>query len=79
MLYLGTRNHSHSKDTQKALHAADGYLYLRMPQEALEELDGVPPSERKVPAVLLARIQNWATGRSIRHQRTQLYQRPAIE
>ena len=41
MLYLGNRSHSHSVDTQKALHAADGYLYLGMPSEALDELSGV--------------------------------------
>src|SRR4051812_17416760 len=57
MLYLGTRNHSHSRETQKALHAADGYLYLGLPEEALGELNDVPGGEKNVPSVLLARVR----------------------
>jgi len=57
MLYLGTRNHSHSRETQKALHAADGYLYLGLPEEALGELNDIHGSEKNVPSVLLARVR----------------------
>ena len=57
MLYLGNREHSHSAQTQRALHAADGYLYLSMMEEALEELAGVPVPEQLRPSVLLARVR----------------------
>lgn len=57
MLYLGTRSHSHSAQTQRALHAADGYLYLGMPGEALDELHIVPVPEQTDPSVLLARVR----------------------
>src|SRR6188474_19750 len=57
MLYLGNRSHSHSLDTQKALHAADGYLYLGMPDEALTELHSVPQPERTDSAVMLAKVR----------------------
>ncbi len=57
MLYLGTRNHSHSPETQRALQAADGYLYLGMPQEALGELEGVQAPEKTNPSVLLAHVR----------------------
>lgn len=66
MLYLGNRTHSHSAQTQRALHAADGYLYLGMSQEALDELCAVPEEEKHDPSVMLARIrvllhlQRWA-------------------
>lgn len=57
MLYLGNRSHSHSVETQRALHAADGYLYLGMPVEALEELGNVPDSERVDSSVMLAKVR----------------------
>ena len=57
MLYLGNRSHSHSAQTEKALHAADGYLYLGMPTEALDELTVVPVPEQTIPSVLLARVR----------------------
>ncbi len=57
MLYLGNRSHSHSAQTQRALHAADGYLYLGMPDEALGELLIVPVPEQTDPSVLLAKVR----------------------
>jgi len=57
MLYLGNRTHSHSLQAQRALHAADGYLYLGLPQEALEELDNVPVPEMSDSSVMLARVR----------------------
>lgn len=57
MLYLGNRTHSHSMDTQRALHAADGYLYLGMAEEALGELEIVPVPEQTNVSVLLARVR----------------------
>ncbi|HEX5177533.1 MAG TPA: hypothetical protein VFV83_10910 [Chthoniobacteraceae bacterium] len=57
MLYLANRARAHSAETQRALHAADGYLYLGMPEEALQELDSVGKPEQTEPSVLLARIR----------------------
>ena len=57
MLYLANRPRAHSVEVQRALHAADGYLYLGMAEEALGELEGVPLDEQNAPAVLLARVR----------------------
>ena len=57
MLYLGVRERSHSFATQRALRAADGYLYLGMAKEALEELDAVDALEIEDAGVMLARIR----------------------
>ena len=57
MLYLGNRSHSHSLTTQRALHAADGYLYLGMPDEALGELREVPVPEQIASSVMLAKVR----------------------
>ncbi len=57
MLYIGSRTNSHSLETQRALHAADGYLYLKMPAQALEELACVPLPEHQDPSVMLARVR----------------------
>jgi predicted Zn-dependent protease len=57
MLYLAYRSHSHTPETQRALQAADGYLFLKMPEEALEELGRIDEEERQIPSVLLARIR----------------------
>jgi predicted Zn-dependent protease len=43
--------------TQRALHAADGYLYLGLPDEALGELTQVPVPETHDPSVLLAKVR----------------------
>jgi predicted Zn-dependent protease len=42
---------------QRALHAADGYLFLGLNAEALKELDTIHRSEQEDPAVMLARIR----------------------
>ncbi len=55
MLYLNTRQRACSAETQRALHAADGYLFFNMSAEALEELDRIEPREREIAVVLLAR------------------------
>ncbi|MEA3207727.1 MAG: hypothetical protein QOE70_784 [Chthoniobacter sp.] len=57
MLYLKTHPRAHSTETHRALDAADGYLYLRMANEALAEFDGVPNREQEIPSVMLARIR----------------------
>lgn len=55
MLYLNHQQNAHSHDTQRALRAADGYLYLGLADEALGEIDGAPTEELEQPEVLLAR------------------------
>ena len=57
MLYLANRARAHTIVTHRALQAADGYLYLGMAEEALEELDSIVGSECARPSVLLARIR----------------------
>ena len=57
MLYLSQNPQSHTAATQRALRAADGYLYLGLAEEALCELDAIPSAEHQDSAVLLARIR----------------------
>ena len=57
MLYLAHRTRAHTVETDRALHASDGYLYLGMAGEAMQELDAVAPAEQEAPLVLLARIR----------------------
>ena len=57
MLYLGNRERIHSFETQRSLRAADGYLYLGLATEALEELDAIGGSDQADAAVMLARIR----------------------
>ncbi len=57
MLYIGNRTFSHSQEAQRALHAADGYLFLGLPDFAHEELTAIPLPEQLDPAVMLARVR----------------------
>jgi tetratricopeptide (TPR) repeat protein len=57
MLYLSHPPKAQSVETQRALHAADGYLYLGMFDEALVELESIEADEQDDSAVLLARIR----------------------
>lgn len=57
MLYLSQPTKIQSIETQKALNAADGYLYFSLLDEALEELESIPVDEQKEAAVMLARIR----------------------
>lgn len=57
MLYLGPRERSHSFETQRALHAADGYLFLGLPAEAFAELSTISEEEAEGASVMLARIR----------------------
>ena len=56
MLYLSQTPHPHTAETLRALRAADGYLYLRLVEEALGALEAINTAEHNNPAVLLARI-----------------------
>lgn len=55
MLYLNHQQHAHSLEVQRALRAADGYLYLGLADEALAEVDEVPAQEVEEPEIQLAR------------------------
>src|SRR5947208_1442274 len=55
MLYLNHQHNAHSSETQRALRAADGYLFFDLAGEALDEIEGTPIEERELPEVLLAR------------------------
>ena len=57
MLYLSQQPKTQSSETQRALHAADGYLYLGMLDDALKELESIEEERRDESAVLLARIR----------------------
>jgi tetratricopeptide (TPR) repeat protein len=57
MLYLKTKPKAHSAETHRALEAADGYLYLGMPSEALEEFGVISELERQNAQVMLAEIR----------------------
>jgi predicted Zn-dependent protease len=57
MLYLNTRRIKESFEVQKALSAADGYIWLGLPEEALEELNGLHPRKRKNAGVIAMRIR----------------------
>jgi Flp pilus assembly protein TadD len=57
MLYLSQPSKVQSIETQRALNAADGYLYFNLLDEALEELGVIPDTEQKDSPVLLARIR----------------------
>jgi tetratricopeptide (TPR) repeat protein len=57
MLYLAQQPCVQCQDTKRALQAADGYLYLGMPCEALSELNRAPSAAQRDPAVLLARVR----------------------
>lgn len=57
MLYLAQQPRVESQEAQRALRAADGYLFLGMHHEAMGELNLVPIVAQGDPAVLLARIR----------------------
>lgn len=57
MLYLNQPAKVQSVETQRALNAADGYLYFNLLDEALGELGNIPKTEQEEAAVMLARIR----------------------
>jgi tetratricopeptide (TPR) repeat protein len=66
MLYLSHQPRPCSAETQRALHAADGYLYFDLTAEALDELDSIDEGEQEDSAVLLARIRALLHGKKWR-------------
>ncbi|HEX4084142.1 MAG TPA: hypothetical protein VHY22_04465 [Chthoniobacteraceae bacterium] len=58
MLYLNHKQFdADTREWQRPLLAADGYLYLGMPAEALEELDSIDPAAQESSPVLRARVR----------------------
>jgi predicted Zn-dependent protease len=57
MLYLKTQTRSQAPEIRRVLEAADGYLFLRMPGEALEEIASITAPERQSASVMLAEIR----------------------
>lgn len=55
MLYLNHQQHAHCPETQRALRAADGYLFLGLADEALTEIEEAPKEDHNQPEVQLAR------------------------
>ncbi len=57
MIYLSGELNELSFELQLSLQAVEGYLYLGMPQEALQELNGAGIEDQFEPATLRARIR----------------------
>jgi len=57
MLYLTTKPERPTQEMERHLNAADGYLYLGMPSEALRELDEIPADRQSDSHVLRAHIR----------------------
>jgi len=57
MLYIHHQPASFDEGTYRALQAADGYLFLGMPREALDELDGISKDDVTQAQVLIARTR----------------------
>lgn len=55
MLYLNHQQPPFMPETRRALRAADGYLFLGLADEALNELRETPEAERELPEVILAK------------------------
>jgi tetratricopeptide (TPR) repeat protein len=58
MLYLNQKqNEADTREWQRPLLAADGYLYLGMPEHALGELESIGPVAQNTSPVLRARVR----------------------
>jgi len=57
MLYLTDKPKALVPCLERPLAAAEGYLYLGMPKEALRELNGIPKDQQDHAAVLRSRIR----------------------
>ena len=53
MLYLHHQPQSYEIGTRRALEAADGYLFLGLPEEALQEVESVQGEDRQDASVML--------------------------
>src|SRR5581483_4187741 len=58
MLYLNQKQYeADTREWQRPLLAADGYLYLGMPEHALKELESIGPVAQETSPVLRARVR----------------------
>jgi thioredoxin-like negative regulator of GroEL len=57
MLTLSNSTKQHTEATQRALHAAEGYVFFSLYREALRELDSIPEYEQDDRDVMIARIR----------------------
>jgi len=79
MLYLNTESPRLSSEAERALEAVDGYLYLGMPDEALDELRDIHIKDQAATSVLRARIRallhlkRWDEAESLSEKGTTLY------
>lgn len=79
MLYLTHQAHPCATETQRALQAADGYLFFNLTVEALAELDSLPAHLQDDSDVLLARIRallharKWRKAEALSSQSLQLH------
>jgi predicted Zn-dependent protease len=79
MLYLQKTEESPSPEVQRGLRAADGYLTLCLPDEALRELRELPPADRNASAVRLAHIRillhlhRWAAAERLSRLGAEMY------
>jgi len=80
MLYLTTTSERRNQQQwERSILAADGYLYLGLPREALRELDEISGDGRNASGVLRARIRvllhlkRWKEAEVLSGRGTQLY------
>jgi len=83
MLYLAQQPRVESQEAQRALQAADGYLFLGMHKEAMAELNTVPLISQGDPAVLLSRVRvllhrrNWCEAEELANRCVEAF--PEVE
>ena len=80
MLYLNQKQQDpHSREWQKQLMGADGYLYLGLPALALSELESISPAAQQASPVLRARVRvllhlkRWTEANSLSEAGNSLY------
>lgn len=79
MLYLQKAHEAPSHETQRRLHAADGYMTLGLPDEALREIREIAVPERGASVVRLIRIrallqlQRWSAAEKLSRQSATKY------
>ncbi len=79
MLYLTHKTHGSAPELERPLLAADGYLYLGMPEEALAELARIPRMLQASASVMRARIRillhlrQWRRAERLSREGTRLY------
>jgi tetratricopeptide (TPR) repeat protein len=80
MLYLNQKQTEQNlRNWQQPLLAADGYLYLGMPAQALEEIDSIEDSAQNTSPVLRARVRillhmkRWSEANSLSEAGASLY------